>query len=600
MDKQFDLLTKEQTFGEHQIDVIRALGTTCEATDFAMLLGAPVSEINTEGDRADSADPAASRKGSFGKWFLSSAAGYGDVCVVNADGTASVAYASAKAGIRPVLPCSDSEILDRGASRKDISGFLEVDFGEYPQDAADKETARTLESDYQTGTLARTGKTYEAIYDEYIAADKKYIRAENISGKTCRLSDGRICRPGQTAWLAVEPVKWLWDEAAQLLVSRCILAFGTGFCAGNDYGGNFEETKLCKYLRSDFAQALIPSQPHKLTKEEQEIMQDEMQAKAKKRNPYGFDFGQVSEEDIIRGAIESDIAVFLHGPSSEGKSARIKQIDPTCEIIYLRNATPDSLNGRSVYNQETGEMIDIPPTWYKKVVRKCEEEPEKLHVVFFDEINNALPSIQGMAFNIVLDREVNGLWKLPANARVVAAGNDTQDSLAANQIAAPFFNRFAHVYINTTTEKWLRWARKYHIHPAIYSYIAFKSGETLRSKYDGEKPNADPRKWEMASKMLYATGQPEMLRSLIGEEITEEFVQFCNQPVITLERVLKEDYTEEEIDSLNTAQRYATTMGLSQAEDKDVETVRQFVGKLGEEFRSVFDDLWATHGSKEQ
>ena len=60
-------------------------------------------------------------------------------------------------------------------------------------------------------------------------------------------------------------------------------------------------------------------------------------------------------------------------------------------------------------------------------------------------------------------------------------------------------------------------ASEHNIHPAIYSYIAYKKGETLRSKYDGEKPNADPRKWEMASKMLYATGSPEMLRALVGE-----------------------------------------------------------------------------------
>ena len=166
-----------------------------------------------------------------------------------------------------------------------------------------------------------------------------------------------------------------------------------------------------------------------------------------------------------------------------------------------------------------------------------------------------------------------------------------QDSIAANQIAAPFFNRFAHVYINTTTEKWLKWAKKNKIHPAIYSYIAYKRGETLRSSYDGVKPNADPRKWEMASKMLYATGRPEMLRALIGEDITDEFVQFCNQPVITLESVLSGDYEEDEIAALNTAERYATTIGLSQAEEDQLETVRAFVALLGDEFRAVFESM---------
>lgn len=103
-------------------------------------------------------------------------------------------------------------------------------------------------------------------------------------------------------------------------------------------------------------------------------------------------------------------------------------------------------------------MIDVKPSWLKKLEEKCEKEPDKLHIVFFDEITNALPSIQGISFNIVLDREVNGIWKLPENARIVAAGNDIEDSLAANQLAEPLFNRFAHVYIKTTLEGWLKWA----------------------------------------------------------------------------------------------------------------------------------------------
>jgi hypothetical protein len=319
----------------------------------------------------------------------------------------------------------------------------------------------------------------------------------------------------------------------------------------------------------------------------------------KKRNPYKFNMDKVSEEDIIRGSIESGISVFLHGPSSEGKSARVKQIDPTCEIIYLRNASPESLNGKSVYNQNTGEIIDVKPSWLKRVEEKCKKEPDKLHIVFLDEITNALPSIQGIAFNIVLDREVNGKWKLPDNARIVAAGNDVKDSLAANELAEPLFNRFAHVYITTTKESWLQWASENNIHPAIYAYIAYKDGKTLRSKYDGKKPNADPRKWEMASKMLYQTNNPEMLRALVGDDITREFVEFCNQRVITVEDVINGNYTEEEIEELNTSERYATTMGLSQVGIEEVEKVREFVKKIGPEFIKIFDVLW-THNDEER
>ena len=292
------------------------------------------------------------------------------------------------------------------------------------------------------------------------------------------------------------------------------------------------------------------------------------------------------------------MAVFLHGKSSEGKSSRVKQIDPECVIIYLRNATPDSLNGKCVYNSETGEMIDIKPTWLKKLEERCEKEPDKYHIVFFDEITNALPSIQGTAFNIVLDREVNGIWQLPDNARIVAAGNDMIDSLSANQLAEPLFNRFAHVYIETSVDKWLKWASDHKIHPAIYSYIAYKRENALRSKYDGEKPNADPRKWEMASKMLYATGQPEMLRALVGENITKDFCEFCNQNVITLDDVLNEKYNEEDLE-MDTSELYATLIGLSQVDEENFKKVREFILKLGEEPCAVFELLWA-HGDEKR
>ena len=401
---------------------------------------------------------------------------------------------------------------------------------------------------------------------------------------------------GDICFIKVEPVRWLVDETADVAVAEKILFAGVQFKHGIDYKVDFSTTDIKEFMDRYFSKDIIPSFLKEITPEEKKQIEANKAEAEKRRNPYGFNFGQVSEEDIIRGAIESGVAVFLHGQSSEGKSARVKQIDPECVIIYLRNATPESLNGKSVYNSETGEMIDVKPTWLKKLEDRCEKEPDKYHIVFLDEITNALPSIQGIAFNIVLDREVNGIWKLPENARIVAAGNDMKDSLAANQLAEPLFNRFAHVYIKTTTESWLKWASEHNIHPAIYSYIAYKKGETLRSEYNGETPNADPRKWEMASKMLYATGSPEMLRALVGEDITREFCLFCNQRVITLEDVLKGNYTERDL-QMNTSEIYATAMGLSQVDEANFAKVREFVLKLGGEPCAIFDSLW-THGDE--
>lgn len=609
------LLSEGQIWGnsnESQLEVIRKYGTKAAITDLCVLTGSYLCE-----DTYYNIDEDKSLTGRTSWFWTRSDDGDNDVRGVYKNGFRFTICRFKRYGaVRPAL---QSSVIFSKISPNRVRGNFgteEVEYGEYPQNAADSRMQNILESEYNRG-MNKTGRSYTfdsvkyndydtgfkpVTYEEYEYQGKKYIRIKansNFDGDRFKLSNGVEYIDGDYVWVEVSPVKWLIDDRTGLLISKKGLVSGIRFLdKRTNYKGDFDRTEmkdyLDRYMLRDLTQTVTRVQ--NMTPEEKAQFEGE-QKQAERRNPYGLKFGQVSEEEIIRGAIESGVAVFLHGPSSEGKSARVKQIDPTCEIIYLRNATPDSLNGKSVYNATTGEMMDVPPTWLKKLQEKCEKEPDRLHVVFFDEITNALPSIQGIAFNIVLDREVNGIWKLPENARIVAAGNDMKDSLAANQLAEPLFNRFAHVYIKTTTSGWLKWASEHNIHPAIYSYIAYKKGETLRSKYDGEKPNADPRKWEMASKMLYATGNPEMLRALVGEDITREFVQFCKQQVITLDDVINRNYTDRDIQALNTAERYATTMGLTQVDDDNLEKVRGFVTGLGAEFETIFDALW-THSDE--
>ena len=606
---ELTLLSEKQIWGnnsESQLEVISKYGTKAAITDLCVLTGSCLYKDTIDEDRT--------LTGRTSWFWTKSDNGDNDVRAVNKYGNrANILRYERYGAVRPVL---QSSVIFSQISTNRVRGYNgteEVEFGEYPQNAADSIIQNILESEYNRG-MNKTGRsfTFDSVksndyntgykpvtYEEYEYQGNKYIRIKanyDFDDFYFMFSNGVVYSDGDYVWVEVAPVKWLIDDENKQLISKYGLVSGIKFMDSKvKYNGDFNKTEMYEYLNKYMIKDLFQSVDFEhLQDMEYSIDKSE---NIKKTNPYNLSFNEVTEEDIIKGAIESGVAVFLHGPSSEGKSARVKEIDPTCEIIYLRNATPDSLNGKSVYNSETGEMLDVPPTWLKKLQAKCAEEPNKLHILFFDEITNALPSIQGIAFNIVLDREVNGIWKLPENARIVAAGNDMKDSLAANQLAEPLFNRFAHVYIKTKTGSWLKWASENNIHPAIYSYIAYKNGETLRSKYDGEKPNADPRKWEMASKMLYKTGNPEMLRALVGEDITREFVEFCKQEVITLEDVINESYTDKDIESLNTAQRYATTMGLSQVDEANLEIVRNFTSKLGSEFKAIFDALWI-HGDE--
>ena len=648
--QELTLLSVEQIWGNSQLEVLKKYGTKIAATDLCILTrGCVRDEDYVDEDKSLTGRTCVAWTKTVNKYVkeifidgLCSCCGYiNDISCV----------------IRPVL---QNSTISLPSTVSDPNIIMEIEYGEYPQNAPSATMQKELEKEYKKG-MNKTGRSYTfssspcddfdtlfkpITYDEYEYHGKKYIRVRAIAeypDYESILSNGLACKDGDYFWVQVSPVKWLIDDKTGLLISKKGLVAGIGFGDVKYYDGmsyDFDKSELKKYLDTHMMHDLFqntvslnvsniqkhhiksiqnhPSQnqPTQVTQqnsstqdvkvedtqaienksEYDEVKQVELQVE-KRKNPYDLNFNKVSEEDIIKGAVESGVAVFLHGPSSEGKSARVKQIDPTCEIIYLRNATPESLNGKSVYNQQTGEMIDVQPTWLKKLQEKCKNEPDRYHIVFFDEITNALPSIQGIAFNIVLDREVNGIWKLPENARIVAAGNDMKDSLAANQLAEPLFNRFAHVYIKTTTQSWLKWASENNIHPAIYTFIAYKKGMVLRSNYNGEKPNADPRKWEMASKMLYSTRNPEMLRALVGEDITKEFVAFCNQEVITLNDVINENYNYRDIEVLNTAERYATIIGLTQVDEENLEKVRDFAISLGAEFGAIFDSLWV-HGDE--
>ena len=612
----FTFLTSEEVFGPVRKNIISKCGTKCAITDFSVLLGGDLSGKIKIGNVNIG-------KMNTSSWWTKTYFRDAYVCNVGRDGNN---YASCvvtrDVGARPTFSYSS---MPKNLFRKigEVNGISEVEYGEYPQTAVDDDYSSELERAFSMGNLKITGKRYTSYkYNTYVETEylgNKYIRfvADGDSaGKI--LTDGRKIKEGNVYWVLVEPIVWLVDEKDDLALSKKIIFSGAQF---NDHitQEDFNNTAIKKFMDKHFAKEIMPKNNAYFQDTDKDEDKNEVVEKktAKKKNPYNFNFDDVSEEDIIKGAIESNVSVFLHGKSGDGKSARVKQLDPDCEIIYMLNASLDSLNGKSVYNASTGEMIDIPPTWYTKVVKKCEEEPNKIHIIFFDELNNAPRTVQGMAFNIVLDGEVNGKWKLPDNVRIVAAGNYSDESSVADKIAEPLFNRFAHVYIDTTVDDWLVWAsspkeeyerldykeekNEAKIHPAIYAYVAYKSSsgyDVLRTPYTGDKPNADPRKWEMASKVLYKTKKPEMLRALIGDELTKDFVAFTKEQVLTVEDVINHNYTDEDL-RMNTSQKFATAVGLSSVDEEHFDIVREFMRHVGEEPRAAFESMWA-HGDEKR
>ena len=543
-----EILSEENVFGENRYDFGGDI-SKADLTSFAVLTGASPRSRNSN-EASDT-----------GYWWLKDIKDNGNkVCIINSDGKVTYLHpGSTFSGVRPAVKYSLIRPYCKELSLR-IGNMKLAMFGEYPQLIAKGSYAYELEENYRNGNFIKTNQSFTTMKEiknsgnyvpvknqVYSYDGRKVIKyaANNTFYESCHYNGERIIK-GNTYWVLVEPIIWIINEKDDIALSYQLLFGGIPYDNVRLYEDTdgFDDSFLKHYIDNYFSREIFPDFNLFNNYSDEGIYL--RKKKELDNNIYGFDLNEVTEEDIIKGAIESDISVFLHGKSSDGKSDRVRKLDPDCEIIYMRNATPESLNGKSVYDASTGKMIDVPPSWYTKIVDKCNREPDKIHLVFFDELTNALPSMQGMAFNIILDREINGKWKLPKNARIVAAGNDLQDSLAANKMAEPLFNRFAHVYINTRVEDWLKWAmdeednqrldyeesKDEQIHPAIISYIENRNNRginVLRTKFDGIVPNADPRKWDMASKVLYKTNKPHMLRSLIGGELTDDFILFIKK-----------------------------------------------------------------------
>ena len=620
----FTFLTNEQVWGFNRIDVISKRGAEAAISDFSILLGGLVSNYHIDSDR--------SLKGRTGNYWTKSNSEYDCACKVCTDGSIDYNYVFERIeGARPALPLSSiGSIPTNGESgKKARDGVLEVEYGYYPQQAVPRDMQERLEQAYRSSSISKTWNSYttdSVAWDDYNTAfqpqthqeyeynGKRYVRIEAnsffLKGGPFTLSNGEQYRNGDSVWVEVEPVKWLVDEREKMMITEKIIFAGVQFNNERNYTGNFDRTDIKTFMDRYLSRELVQSRG--IGQQSQTMATS---TTTRNENPYNLEFDEVGEQDIIKSAIESNVSVFLHGKPGCGKSDRVKQLDPDFIELNLSHLDPELLDGLA--GEKDGKAVHIKPPWLEELEEKCGEEPDKIHILFLEELTNASQMMQAKAYGIALDKKVAGRWKLPENARVVAAGNELEDSLVANEIAEPLYDRFAHVKIETTAESWLEWAvtpentyerldykkdkePRQKIHPAIYSYISCRGEKALRTPYNREhpQPHADPRRWKMASDMLYASNNPTTLRAIVGEELTRDFTAFCKRATLSIQDVINENYKEEDIVAMDMDEQLATLAGLVPVDERDMTKIRNFVKKLGPEMCGKFDAQWAGNNTE--
>ena len=461
--------------------------------------------------------------------------------------------------VRPAI------LLDSGEEsllqhRREEGEVATVEYGFFPTTVLDRSMRDLAEKNLREHVLADTGRHVTIMGKQHpvyrLGAKQIIVVTVEDSGANgfITLSDGTVVSEGELVFLEFRPVRWLYDAKLRLLVSGMALFAG------------LSRSETAAYLQGPFLRELAPD------------VEPDLPVDA------GFKMVRHDELSLIRAYVDANIPVFIHGLSGDGKSDRVRQIDPQALDIELVNETPETINGRAVYNEAKDEIIDIKPAWLIRLERLCRNGEQ--HILFFDELTNATKQTQSVIFKIVLERFVNNRWPLPENARIVAAGNDRSESSAAHDLAEPLFGRFAHIYIRTTVENWMPWAVRNRINPYVMEFLA-NNDLYLRTPFTGTEGNADPRRWEMVSKALDSSGNDfSLLEPIVGRETAESFIRFfkAQQQLAALG-----EYTDEELRRFSIARRYQLAQQCLYLAAARPEEARGLVTRLGPEFLAWFE-----------
>jgi len=239
-------------------------------------------------------------------------------------------------------------------------------------------------------------------------------------------------------------------------------------------------------------------------------------------------------------------SVLLRGAHGIGKSQVVRQVARHFGLEVIDRRLSQMSEGDMIGLPSTdGEVTRFnPPEWYKEActLPRC---------LFLDELNRATPEVMQAAFQIVLDRELNG-WKLHQNTRVFAAIN-TGGTYTVNEMDPALLDRFWAIDLTPDTQDWLTWAKESgKVHENVVTFIT-GNDKWLDPPKSGEPGAVSPsrRSWERLSNALSLAGVAEnpndpmfypLCLGYVGTEATIAFHDYVKtiDAQVTGEEILNE------------------------------------------------------------
>lgn len=312
----------------------------------------------------------------------------------------------------------------------------------------------------------------------------------------------------------------------------------------------------------------------------------------------------------VASVLPGTTSVLLRGPHGIGKSQVVRQVAKGFGLEVIDRRLSQMTEGDMIGLPSTdGEVTRFnPPEWFKHA---C-VAPVAL---FLDELNRATPEVMQAAFQVVLDRELNG-WKLHPETRVYAAVNASA-AYTVNEMDPALLDRFWTIDLTPSVEDWLAWAED-NVHTNVVSFIKTNQ-KWLDSPKNAEPSAVSPsrRSWERLSAALVKAGvvdQPDgplfypICLGFVGTEATIAFHgyvktmdrQVSGEEIVNKYAEVKPKVAKLGQEKLNVAiekvTEYLFASNITTLDDTQGQNLRDFMKDLPGELRTVAWSKWTSKG----
>lgn len=199
-------------------------------------------------------------------------------------------------------------------------------------------------------------------------------------------------------------------------------------------------------------------------------------------------------------ALPSNISIMIRGDHGIGKSESVFELGAHFGLPVIDKRLSQMGEGDMIGLPKVEGNVTkfLPPDWYMEA---CKEP----RLLFFDELNRATPEVMQCAFQVVLDRVLNG-FKLHPQTRVMTAINTAQN-YQVNEIDPALLDRFWVTDLKPTAEEWLELYAKKNCHEYVYGCVKSKpSILDPNPKADASGVEPSRRSWARFSKAASAAG----------------------------------------------------------------------------------------------